>query len=190
MPFTLTSITEKQKLIIAKGLLDYQFIMNNWKTNSPDFQDVYYDFYLKARWAKMANKANKASYFDLMRTTKSGFLIDIVKALKKEIGSYEFSICSKLLHTKDPSFPIYDSKVRIFLINEMKLDLWHQTNNNSEKSTIDKIEHDWKIICDWYANFLNSQDGKAWITWFDSNFPAYIGISDIKKIDSIIFATN
>jgi len=45
----INKITSRQKLIIAKGLLDYQYIMDNWHTNSMDFQEVYYDFYLKAR---------------------------------------------------------------------------------------------------------------------------------------------
>ena len=190
MKFTLSLITEKQKLIIAKGLLDYNFIMNNWRTNSPDFQDVYYEFYLKARWAKMANKTNQNDYFKLMHTTTSKDLITIIKDFEKTIGSYEFSICSKLLHTINPSSLIYDSKVRIFLTKEIGLDLWYNSGRKSKEQPLEKIEHDWEIICDWYNKFLKSPDGKNWIKWFDTNFPNYRSISNIKKIDSIIFATN
>lgn len=190
MNFTLSSITEKQKLIIAKGLLDYQFIMNNWRTNSSDFQDVYYEFYLKARWAKMANTTNQKDYFDLMHNSTSKDLITIIEDFEKTTGSYEFSICSKLLHTINPSSPIYDSKVRNFLTKETDLDLWYYTGRKPKAQPLDKIKNDWEIICNWYNKFLASADGRNWINWFDTNFPDYKSISDIKKIDSIIFATN
>ena len=49
MKFALSLITEKQKLIIAKGLLDYNFIMNNWRINSSDFRDVYYPWVKRYR---------------------------------------------------------------------------------------------------------------------------------------------
>ena len=64
MLLNLNLITDKQKLIIAKGLLDYQYIMEHWKndcvnadtTIQDDFRSVYYGFYLKARWAKMGDE--------------------------------------------------------------------------------------------------------------------------------------
>ena len=49
----INAITSKQKLTIAKGLLDYQYIMQNWETNSADFQEVYYNFYLKQKIVKL-----------------------------------------------------------------------------------------------------------------------------------------
>ena len=57
-------ITPRQKLIIAKGLCDYQYIMDNWQKNDADFQAVYYEFYLKARWAVMNKTSNSQPYFE------------------------------------------------------------------------------------------------------------------------------
>ena len=49
MKIDVNGITSRQKLVIAKGLCDYQYIMDNWKKDDVDFRDVYYEFYLKAR---------------------------------------------------------------------------------------------------------------------------------------------
>jgi hypothetical protein len=40
MKIELEKITPRQKLKIAKGLCDYQYIMDNWQVNDDDFQDV------------------------------------------------------------------------------------------------------------------------------------------------------
>lgn len=64
MAIELSSITSLQKLTIAKGLCDYQFIMENWQTDSEDFKTVYYDFYLKARWTVMTKSSNSIPYFN------------------------------------------------------------------------------------------------------------------------------
>ncbi len=193
MPMVLRSITPKQKLIIAKGLLDYQFIMDNWKTDSREFREVYYEFYLKARWAVMKKPENSDSYFAILQNVSAtSNLIDIIDELQQNISprSYEFSVCSKLLHTINPSSPIYDSKVRKFLSEETKTDFWFNSGKKSNISTRDKIIHDWKKLCEWYEAFLKSPTGKEWIAWFDSNFPSFSQISNVKKIDCIIFATN
>ena len=58
-----SKITERQKLTIAKGLCDYCYIMDNWKKNDEDFKDVFYNFYLKARWSIMNKPENKEPYF-------------------------------------------------------------------------------------------------------------------------------
>lgn len=53
MYIDIEKITPRQKLRIAKGLCDYQYIMDNCQKNDADFQTVYYEFYMKARWAVM-----------------------------------------------------------------------------------------------------------------------------------------
>ena len=190
MPFNVNSITPRQKLIIAKGLLDYDFIMNNWRQNTPDFQDVYYEFYLKARWAIMKKQNIRNAYFNLLYNNSTNDLMSIIDTFQQSCNSHEFSICSKLLHTANPSFPIYDSKVRIFLIRDQGLNLLYNTGKSSDLSRRDQIVHDWNLICEWYNIFLTSTEGISWINWFNREFPDYQNISDVKKIDSIIFATN
>lgn len=198
MKIELTKITPRQKLKIAKGLCDYLYIMDNWQVNDDDFQDVYYEFYLSARWAVMNNPKNKIPYFTKLQSiSPEDNLIDIIHDLKSNLekGSNELSLGSKLLHTRNPSSPIYDKKIREYLSeNEDVSFWWHIPNKDSgaPRGTTEeeKIKHDWQELCNWYKRFLPSQRGKEWIKWFDQNFPAYTAISDLKKIDFIIYATN
>lgn len=188
----LSKITPRQKLIIAKGLCDYQYIMENWQTNDADFKKVYYDFYLRARWAVMSNPKNSDPYFEKLQSIRPDEdLMTIIKELKDEIEekSFEFSLVSKLLHTRNSSLPIYDSKVRDYLSKEEGVHfLWNGSSHNDESGE-KKIQHDWKALRDWYCNFLKSPEGEDWINWFNTNFPTYTNISDVKKVDFIIFAT-
>lgn len=190
-------ITAREKLIIAKGLLDYCFIMNNWKNNDDDFKKVYYDYYLKARWSVMHLPENKNPYFDKLQSINpDDDFMDILYDLKKNMGSnsYEFSLGTKLLHTRNSSKPIYDSKVCKYLKNEENVDFWWHNSprvrgNSRGLCEKEKIKHDWNLLNEWYNIFLTSSEGKKWVQWFDDNFPTYAKISNVKKVDFIIFAT-
>ena len=196
MKIDLNAITPKQKLVISKGLCDYQYIMNNWEQDDADFRDVYYEFYLKARWAVMKKDGNRLPYFDkLQQISQDDNLMDILEELKEkmESGSYELSVGSKLLHTRNSAFPIYDSKVREYLMNNEGVEFWWNVSGTSRPPRTPKkeqIRHDWEMLCDWYREFLSSDRGRRWVEWFDDNFSTYKHISDVKKIDFIIFATN
>ena len=200
MRIDIDKITPRQKLVIAKGLCDYQFIMDNWQKNDTDFQEVYYEFYLKARWAVMSNSNNKLPYFQkLQNIAPTDELMDILNELKSEMESqsYELSLGSKLLHTRNASAPIYDRKIKEYLSKEENIEFWwHRTSDMSGASAprgtseIEKINHDWLELCKWYSVFLSSPRGIQWIKWFDCNFPTYKHISNVKKVDFIIFATN
>ena len=194
----LSIISNRQKLKIEKGLCDYCYIMNNWKINDIDFQDVYYEFYLKARWSVMNLDGNKKPYFyKLQNINPSDCLMNILDYLKVNMtaNSYEFSLGSKLLHTRNPNMPIYDRKVRDYLTNEENVDFWWHNSPKVRgasrgKNERQKIEHDWIELNKWYKDFLPSPRGKQWIKWFDNNFRNYSAIiNDVKKIDFIIFAT-
>lgn len=199
MKINVNTITGRQKLIIKKGLCDYDYIMKNWSKNDPDFQRVYYDFYLKARWAVMSKSTNMSDYFKLLQNLSKQptlpTLPDVLDGLKKTIGSYEFSLGSKLLHTiNNGASPIYDSKVRDYLATEEGVDFWWQ--RPQIQSTCPggvcercKILHDWEALNEWYSDFLTDPRGKDWVAWFDICFPCFTNISNVKKVDFIIFAT-
>lgn len=198
MKIVLEAITPRQKLKIIKGLYDYQYIMENWQTDDADFQKVYFDFYLKARWAVMGKEKNSGPYFELLRSIDPEVdLMEILLDLKRktETDSYEFSLGSKLLHTRNPSMPIYDSTVRGYLFSEEDVKFWWyipQKISGAPRGTpeFEKIKHDWGQLRNWYDSFLSLPRGKEWIGWFDNTFPAFSGISNIKKVDFIIYGTN
>lgn len=196
MQIDLEKITPRQKLTIAKGLCEYEYIMNNWQNNDLDFREVYYAFYLKARWAVMRKPDNSIPYFEKLQTiSPDDDLLGILDWLKEKMEkhSYEFSLGSKLLHTRNPNMPIYDSKVREYLTKEENVPLWWQvTGSSAPRGTAEreKIKHDWTELCNWYTMFLSSPRGIQWIEWFNVNFPTFSHISNVKKVDFIIFATN
>lgn len=198
MTINVNRITSRQKLVIAKGLCDYQYIMDNWQTDDKDFRDIYYDFYLKASWAVMRKPNNWEPYFqELQSINPEDDLMDILHTLKDKTAEkrFEFSLGSKLLHTRNPKSPIYDSKVREYLSKEEGVNFWWQIPIKSSGaprgiSEEEKIKHDWIELCTWYDHFIKSSRGKEWICWFDENYPSFSNISEIKKIDFIIFATN
>lgn len=203
------NITDRQKLTIKNGINTYLYIQNHHEQDSEDFRNVYYDFYLKARSSVFAKKKtntekkekednpNWDKYFKLLNDSKGEEpLISIVKNIESFTGSYEFSFASKLLHTKNTSVPIYDSKVRDYLkkVEKVKLVSLDVTVKNEEdkedkrKKKIDKINNNWKELNKWYDEFFESGRAKEWLDWFDDNFPEGKSISDVKKIDFIIFA--
>ena len=188
-------ITDLQKLTIAKGLCDYRYIMEHWKDNDEDFQKVYYDFYLKARTVIRTSKYREA-YFNIFSQLSSDAEMDeILEKTKKITGDWEFSIASKLLHTINDELPIYDSKIREYLSSKENVPFWWQRRMKDSKrprgASVEKqIQHDWEELKAWYEKFLQSERGKKWIKWFDKNFPDFEDISNVKKVDFIIFATN
>ena len=193
----LEEITPRQKLVISKGLLDYRYIMSHLEDMDDDFQAVYYDFYLKARWARMSKQVNKDVYFGLLDSiSPETSIIDVLNKLKgKDEKGYEFSIGSKLLHTVNDSLPIYDRKIREYLCGEKEVNFWWQIPNKISGAPrgmgdMDKIEHDWNELCGWYKTFLILPEGKKWLKWFDETFPGYEDISAVKKVDFIIFAAS
>lgn len=47
------------------------------------------------------------------------------------------------------------------------------------------------MIKNWYNNFIkNDQRYTQWINWFDGKFPQHKNISNVKKIDFLIFIFN
>ena len=190
----ITRITPRQKLIIETGLLEYRYVMKYWQLNDADFQDVYHDLYLRARGGVMRKEGNKKPYFDKLQNISSAdSLIDIIEDLKESMEQhcYEFSLSSKLLHTRNPLSPIYDSKVREYLSREENVHFWWNRSGAPRGTTeIEKIRHDWQMLNDWYEAMLDSDRGRKWIEWFDSMFPEDSEISNVKKIDWIIFAAS
>lgn len=195
MKIDITKVTEKQIMSLEVGLLQYTYIQRNFKKDDEDFRDVFTDFYLTSQ-ARMRNVENRVPFFELMKKTKpNDSLITIVEKLYKSlpIGMYEFSFATKLLHTINTNSPIYDSKVYKYLRNDEKVDLWdiHQKKFDSagkEMTKLEKIDHNWIELNNWYSSFLKTVTFKNWIAWFDKSFPKFASISNIKKVDFIIFS--
>ena len=90
-----------------------------------------------------------------------------------------------MLHTIDERYPIYDKKVMKYLSKNENVVLWF---NKKSPNILEYIEHDCKELINRYKRFLKGDESKTWINWFDKEFPSFIKISQIKKIDFIIYA--
>jgi hypothetical protein len=179
--------------------------MKHVNDDDDDFREVYYDFYLKARSSVFAKKKKEGKqkkdnknwdvYFQLLKNptllqnaTGKEQIEQIVEELRQHLSShrFEFSFATKLLHTKDPRTPIYDSKVRKYLKTAWKKRF--TSESSSKLGKLAKIKEDWKMLNEWYDEFLKSDTAKKWIEWFDKTFPNGKDISPVKKVDFIIFA--
>ena len=88
---------------------------------------------------------------------------------------------SKLLATVDVDRPIWDQYV---LKSLGRYKEWNSFNGKDKEERISKAVEIYADIEKWYADFLNSKDGKECVKKFDTILPDYAGkVSDVKKID-------
>ena len=186
------NIDSLQILTLAKALCDYSFIMaNRHNPTNVSFQKVFYDFYLRSRWAIMTPD-NRKAYFGVMReymnSNETISIEDVLIRLKVELGisSYEFSIASKMIHTINDDQPIFDAKIKKFFkdINNPLISDSQQAGNK-----LALISRDYECMDKWYQSFIASKNGDYWIDWFDGRFPEHKQISNVKKIDFIIWVS-
>ncbi|MBE6916446.1 MAG: hypothetical protein E7470_00895 [Ruminococcaceae bacterium] len=111
------------------------------------------------------NKSNKALCFE-----------DIIMYLYQKTGSIHASFSSKLLATVNPDMPIWDK----FVLKNLGL----RTPYHYESDRLQKTVQLYQKICDWYQ----SEEAAEKLKEFNKLFPN-VDISDVKKIDFILWAT-
>lgn len=204
-------LSERQKLIIKLGLLQYGYIMNHRNNpNDLDFQKVYTDFYLSAQ-----PKVSQPAYFNYFNNVNSNTRVTTVenylyKNLKKKgkkgnitnsnLNLHEFSFSTKMLHTVDDSKPIFDSKIEDYLKKQDSFNdgtriglLWSRRYENKIKNTYTVsqiIDHDYCLLNKWYDERLseiNSKKGRGYnyIKWFDKEFGKFIKCNNIGVISDV-----
>jgi len=110
---------------------------------------------------------------------------DILEQLYQVDKKFESSFSSKLLHSVNPSLPIWDSIV----LKKLQLKIPYQKNlkKNEKKEMIVEL---YRNISIFYENFLKTKEGKDLLELFDSKIQERgYKISSIKKIDFIIWQT-
>ena len=136
MRIDVKSITDRQKLTIEKGLCDYRYIMANWKKNDRDFQEVYYDFYLKD---KPKNKESALSQRVVAKNIK-----DLVSSVRKGIIKSTMGRFEDQAKSIEKMLDAYDKECK-----EEKEKWLEKTQNKSKKPTLIKLEiksYDEKVI--------------------------------------------
>ena len=101
---------------------------------------------------------------------------EILTYLYEKTGAVHASFSSKLLATVNPNMPIWDK----FVLQNLGL----RTPYTYQKDRLQKTVQLYQQICDWYG----SEQAKEKLREFNELFPN-VDISDVKKIDFILWAT-
>lgn len=186
--FSISSQAAKEILAkpeVAEGLKKYQYIMQNFPlvdvVEYAKFQKIYREFYQLRRF--YSDEFAKG-YFEIMQTLKGVPNVTFQQILEKvnsiEKNSNETSFSSKLLHTLDPSYPIWDSIVTDKHLFNLKAPSSKAENFESQTNEI------YQTFKSAFYAYMNSDEGQLLIELFDEKFPNS-GISDVKKIDFILW---
>lgn len=172
-------LLEQRKASIARyyDLLQLSAAVNVAEDLS--FQKAFTAFYRLRR-----DKHWRAYYFELFERMKSrktqASFEEIQLRLFQKCGQIESSFSSKMLATINPDMPIWDS----YVLKNLGLKL--RGKNKEERFSMAVVLYD--NICSWYKDFLKTDESKEMIGMFDQAFPEYSNITEIKKIDFIIWA--
>ena len=145
-------------------------------TADKEFQRVFNGFY-KVR----KNAGWREHFFSLMERAKKEGLIydDVIKEFLQTTDMVEASFASKLIATLNDSCPIIDQ----YVLKNLGLSIVGSGKDARCQNAIDVYYR----ICDWYDDYLETQEAKANIVCFNNMLPQYAWISDVKKIDYLIW---
>lgn len=121
------------------------------------------------------------SYYLLMEDCKTGGVSfdSVIDSIFHATGRYEPSFSSKLLATVDVQKPIWD----IYVLKNTGF----TPPPYYSKNKVSLAKEAYKSIEGWYKDFLSSGEGAIWIDLFNKNVGLSSQISDIKKIDFILW---
>lgn len=178
---TISTSKRKELFInIATASPRYQNIMafrGNVAAN-PNFQLTFNGFYQVRR--NSAWRKNFYSIFATLRkhgTGKKQNLKYILNEIHSRTGRWEYSFSTKLLHTLDPNQPIIDKRVLMLLCLPKK--------NWKTMEPFIKHYEEVKLSIVYLAKNM-----KGLLRDFDRNLPTLKHISEIKKIDFILWRYN
>ena len=116
-----------------------------------------------------------------LRARAEGFdFSQIITALFLETGNVEASFSSKMLATIDPAKPIWDQ----YVLQNLDLELTGKTQKEKLKNAILL----YGAIEKWYLDYLTTAEARENLKAFDLLLPEYEWISDVKKIDCLLWS--
>lgn len=168
---------------IAQGLERYEYLMNQLHkvdvSTDAEYQHVYTLFY---RMKPFRSDDFLMEYFRYMEQAKNEPNLMFESAfpnIYRISGSMEMSFCSKMIHTINPSQPIWDKVVAT--------DHFHFTKPYSRcKKPIEACITRYIDYSIAFAAYSESEEGRDLIAIFDGQFP-HSNISNAKKIDFILW---
>jgi hypothetical protein len=164
-----------------KGVQQYLAIMDALPTvnvaTDRDFQRQYNTFYRvrqkPARWY--------STYFHYLQACKSepATFEQVLDYLHSQLSSYEASFASKLAATLNPREPIWDK----FVLQNTG----HRSPPYGCEDRLARIKAVYASLRTWYANKLAAEDGRLIVAVFNEMVPEHNRISDLKKVDFVLW---
>ncbi len=143
---------------------DFQKMFNGFyriRQRSSEWYDIYYNYMEKMKNEKNVNFTDTLFYF------------------KEHLNRYEPSFSSKLISSLDTKLPVWDSYV---LGNcGIKPPSYSDANRHLKSVQI------YQQLANWYADYLKTDEARAIIGIFDENIGSESNISDIKKVDFVLW---
>ena len=172
------SATEILQAQLAHSLgLGYYSVLLHVNPDSQDYRRVYNRYYRVRR-----NDEWRKQYYDVFSIAchEHYSFEQIVTELYKRTGYVEASFSSKMLATIDPSKPIWDQ----YVLHNLGLVL----NGRTQAEKVHNAVNIYKQIERWYADYLVTSEAKKNIQGFCMMLPDYAWISDVKKIDCLLWS--
>ena len=168
-------IIEKQ-LARSMGLDRYDEIMHG-DPRSESFQRLFNGYYRIRR-----NQEWRKLFYNLFVTAKTHHYTfeQIITALFDATGNVEASFSSKMLATIDPSKPIWDQ----YVLQNLGLELTGKTQEEKLQNAIALYD----AILSWYDGYLQTDEAYENILEFDRWLPQYSWVSNVKKIDCLLWS--
>ena len=171
------------QIIKSLNLEDYCYLIDN-----VHFVDVSKDLYFqrKFNYFYKVRRGNewRNEYYSVFQSVKNVTISfdEILNELHRRTKWMEPSFSSKMLATINPEMPIWDSHVLKTLGLDQKWES-HKTIGNAIQI--------YKIICEEYKDYKNTTEWRENIDVLDSFcsvYPRYSSVSDVKKIDFLMWA--
>lgn len=171
----------KEQMVRSLGLDKYADIIKKVMTvnvsSDIGFQRAFNAFYRIRR-----NEEWRKKYYCLFEKAKGEHYAfeDIIRTLYEETGNVEASFSSKMISSIDPNKPIWDQ----YVLQNLGFELNGKTAEERLENAIivyKKIEH-------WYLDYLLIEEAKKNIIAFDKWLPSYTWLSDVKKIDYLLWS--
>ncbi len=175
-------IFQKHSDLVKQWHLEkYVYIMQNAPLVNVEknalFQKTFNGFYRVRRneeWRKLFY-----AYFEHAKAQEQCFE-RIITYIFEKTGRIEASFSSKMLATFMPEMPIWDR----YVLQNLKLKLSGKTKEEKLKNAILLYER----IRQWYEEYLSTSEAKEQLALFDRYLPEYSWLSDVKKIDFMLWS--
>lgn len=160
----------------------------NRRNNSAEFKATYRKFY-QLNAARLSNEFCE-SYFSLLEENRNNKNIDIesitnslyeLESNSKGTHAVHFSFASKLVHTIDNAFPVYDSMIASFYFLPDIKPKWNKDRK------IQEYLDSYQFLVAEYRRVIENNLLKSAVDKFRERFSVGVEYSDVKLIDTLLW---